>query len=87
MLTDLEAYHYLNNALNSIYERALCLVYQLLYELLFDGKLKDNKQKSIHGKNIEWRAIEIYKLQAGLRLPIMIELFVSKENKYYHIMI
>ena len=56
---------YLNNSLNSIHERALRLIYKD-YELPFDRILEDNKQKSIHQKNIESLAIEIYKFQAGL---------------------
>ena len=43
---------YLNNALNSIHERALRLIYND-YELPFDRILENNKQKSIHQKNIE----------------------------------
>ena len=70
---------YLNNALNSIYKRALRLIYND-YELPFDRILEDNKQKSIHQKNIESLAIEIYKFQAGLTPPIMSDLFVTREN-------
>ena len=40
---------YLNNALNSIYERALRLIYND-YVLPFDRILEDKKQKSIHQK-------------------------------------
>ena len=40
---------YLNNALNSIHERALCLISND-YELPFDRILEDSKQKSIHQK-------------------------------------
>ena len=72
---------YLNNALNSIHERALRLIYND-YELPFDRILEDNKQKSIHQKNIESLAIEIYKFQAGLTPPIMSDLFVTRENNY-----
>ena len=72
---------YLNNALNSIHERALRLIYND-YELPFDRILEDNKQKSIHQKNIESLAIEIYKFQAGLIPPIMSDLFVTRENNY-----
>ena len=72
---------YLNNALNSIHERALRLIYND-YELPFDRILEDNKQKSIHQKNIESLAIEIYKFQAGLTPPIMSDLFFSRENDY-----
>ena len=72
---------YLNNSLNSIHERALCLIYND-YELPFDGILENNKQKSIHQKNIESLAIELYKFQAGLTLPIMSDLFFTRENSY-----
>ena len=72
---------YLNNALNNIHERALHLIYND-YELPFDRILEDNKQKSIHQKNIESLAIEIYKFQAGLTPPIMSDLFVTRENNY-----
>ena len=72
---------YLNNTLNNIHKRALRLIYND-YELPFDGILEDNKQKSIHQKNIESLAIEIYKFQAGLTPPIMSDLFVTRENNY-----
>ena len=70
---------YLNNALNSIHERALRLIYND-YELPFDRILENNKQKSIHQKNIESLAIEIYKFQAGLAPPIMSDLFVTRKT-------
>ena len=72
---------YLNNALNSIHERALRLIYND-YKLRFDRILDDNKQKNIHQKNIESLAIEICKFQAGLTPPIMSDLFVTRENNY-----
>ena len=72
---------YLNNALNSIHKRALRLIYND-YKLHFDRILEDNKQKSIHQKNIESLAIEIYKFQAGLTPPIMSDLFVTRKNNY-----
>ena len=72
---------YLNNALNSIHERALRLIYND-YKLPFDRLLEDNKQKSIHQKNIESLAIEIYKFRGGLAPPIMSDLFITWENNY-----
>ena len=72
---------YLNNPLNSIHERALPLI-DNVYELPFDRIREDNKQESIHQKNIESLAIEIYKFQAVLTPPIMSGLFVTKENNY-----
>ena len=71
---------YLNNALNSIHERALRLIYND-YELPFDRILEANKQKNIHQKNIELLTIEIYKFQAVLTPPIMSDLFVTREKK------
>ena len=49
---------YLSNALNSIHERPLRLIYND-YELPLDRLLEDIKQKSIHQKSIESLAIEI----------------------------
>ena len=72
---------YLNNALNSIHERALHLIYND-YELPFVGILEDNKQKSIHQKNIASLASEIYKFQAGLIPPIMSNLCANRENNF-----
>ena len=72
---------YLNNALNSIHERALRLIYND-YEHPFDRILQDNKQKSIHQKNIESLANEFYKFKAGLTPPIMSDLFVTRENNH-----
>ena len=72
---------YLNNALNSIHERALRLIYND-YRLPFGRILEDNKQKSIHQKNIKSLVIQIYKFQAGLTPPIMSDLFVTKDNNY-----
>ena len=51
---------YLNNALNSIHERASRLIYND-YKLPFDRILEDNRLKSIHQKNIESLATEIHK--------------------------
>ena len=72
---------YLNNALSSIHERGLCLIFYD-YELPFDRILDDNKQKSIHQKILESLAIEIYKFQAGLTPLITSDLFVAGEIKY-----
>ena len=52
------------------------------YKLLFDRILEDNKQKSIHQKNIESLTIEIYIFQVGLTTLIVSDLFVIRENNY-----
>ena len=46
------------------------------YKLSFDRILEDNKHKSIHQKNIESLAIEVYKFQASLTPQII------RENNY-----
>ena len=72
---------YLNNALSSIHEKALRLIYNV-YKLPFDRLLEDKKHKSMHQKNIEPIAIEIYNFQAGLKPLIMNDLFATRENNY-----
>ena len=72
---------YLNNVLKSVHERVLRLIY-IDYELSFGIILEENKQKSIHLKNIESLTIKIYKFQASLLPPILSDLFVIRENKY-----
>ena len=74
-------FRYSNNALNSIHERALRLIYND-YGLPFDRILVNNKPKSKHQKNIESLANEIYKFQADFTPPIMSDLFVTRENNY-----
>ena len=73
---------YLNNALNSIHERALRLIYND-YELPFDRILEDNnKQKNINQKKVESLAIEIYKFQASLTSLVVSDIFFTRENIY-----
>ena len=66
--------HYLNNALNNIHERALRLIYND-HEKSFNSILTENNLKTIHQKNLEFLAIEIYKFQNGLSPPIMNDIF------------
>ena len=72
---------YLNNVLKSVHERVLRLIY-IDYELSFGIILEENKQKSIHLKNLESLTIKIYEFQASLLPPILSHLFVIWENKY-----
>ena len=72
---------YLNNVLKSVHERVLRLIY-IDYELSFGIILEENKQKSIHLKNLESLTIKIYEFQASLLPPILSHLFVIRENKY-----
>ena len=72
---------YLNKVLKSVHERVLRLIY-IDYELSFGIILEENKQKSIHLKNLESLTIKIYEFQASLLPPILSHLFVIRENKY-----
>ena len=72
---------YLNNALNNIHERVLRLTYND-HEKSFNSILKENNLKTIHQKNLEFLAIEIYKFQNGLSPPIMNDIFFSRQNNY-----
>ena len=69
---------YLNNALNNIHERALRLICND-HEKSFNSILTENNLKTIHQKNLEFLAIEIYKFQNGLSPPIM-NIFFSRQN-------
>ena len=72
---------YLNNVLKSVHERVLRLIY-IDYELSFGIILEENKQKSIHLKNLGSLTIKIYEFQASLLPLILSHLFVIRENKY-----
>ena len=72
---------YLNNASNNIHERAMRLIYND-HEKSFNSILKESNLKTIHQKNLEFLAIEIYKFQNGLSPPIMNDIFFSRQNIY-----
>ena len=72
---------YLKNALNNVHERALRLIYND-HEKLFNSIFTENNLKTIHQKNLEFLAIEIYKFQNGLSAPIMNDIFFSRQNIY-----
>ena len=48
----------------------------------FDELLKKSGSVSLHHRNIQQLAIEIYKALNNLSSPLMSELFMIKENKY-----
>ena len=72
---------YLNSALNNIHERSLRLIYNHL-EKSFNSTLTENNLKTIHQKNFEFLAVEIYKFQNSLSLPIINDIFFSRQNIY-----
>ena len=52
------------------------------HEKSVNSTLTENNLKTIHQNNIEFRAIEIQKFQNGLSLPIMNDIFFSRQNIY-----
>ena len=74
----------LNHKINIIHEKALRIVYNDFQSSFYDLLQKD-KSITIHQKNIQYLATEIYKVSKGLSPEIMSEIFVFKENSVYNL--
>ena len=71
----------LNNRINNIHERAVRIVYRD-YESTFQQLLKQNKSVSIHQRNLQILATEIFKTKNGLNAVIMEDVFNFKNLPY-----
>ena len=72
----------LNARINRIHERALRIVYQD-YKTEFKELLRKDNAVTIHEKNLQVLAIEMYKVKIGLAPTIMKEIFeINKNTKY-----
>ena len=71
----------LNNRMNNIHERSLRIVYRD-YESIFQQLLKQNKSVSIHLRNLQIIATEIFKTKSGLNPKIMEDVFNFKNLAY-----
>ena len=69
----------LNNKINRIQERALRIVYRD-YKSSFKELLQKDKSITIHQKNLQYLAIEIYKVKMGISPKIMNEIFRFSKN-------
>ena len=76
----------LNNRINKIQERALRLVYKV-NKLTFDDLSKLDNSVTIHQRNLQILATEIFKVNNSLAPEIMTEVFEIKENKSLLIMV
>ena len=76
----------LNNRINKIHERALCMVYNDNIST-FDELLSRDKSVNIHIRNIQTLAIERYKVGNGLSPAIMTHIFPLKETSLYSLKI
>ena len=71
----------LNNRINKLHERALRLVYKDS-RLTFEGLLEKDDSVTIHHRNLQKLAIEIYKLLNNVSVPIMKHIFPLTTNPY-----
>ena len=71
----------LNNRINNIQERALRIVFRD-YKSTFQQLLKQNKSVSIHQRNLQILATEIFKTKNGFNAVIMEDVFKFKNLTY-----
>ena len=72
----------LNNRINKIHERALRIVYNDFSSTFNELLLKDNSV-SIHNRNIQAMAIELYKIKNDISPEITKDFFSLKEQDMY----
>ena len=70
----------MNNIINKIHEKTLRLVYKDEKNLSLDDLLKKDKSVSIHQRNLQILATEIYKARNDLWPEIMKDIFHSVEK-------
>ena len=72
----------LNNYINKIHERSLRIVYKDEFST-FQDLLKKDMDFTIHQRNIQALAIEMYKVVNGLSPKILSDIFPLKKTKMY----
>ena len=72
----------LNSRINKLHESALRMVYQD-YVSSFIELLEKDKSTTIHNKNIQLLATELFKVKNGLSAAFMNEIFVENAQHYY----
>ena len=72
----------MNNRINKIHEKALRLVYKDKTNLSLDDLLKKDKSVSIHQRNLQILATEIYKARNDLGPEIMKDTFHYVQKQY-----
>ena len=74
----------LNNKINHIHDRALRIVYND-YSSRFEDLLNKDKSVTIHQRNLQQLAIEIFKVKIEIAPIIMNELFTFVKNNTYNL--
>ena len=72
----------LNSRVNKLHERALRIVFQD-YASSFTELLEKDSSTTIHNRNIQLLATELFKVKNGLSPPFMNEIFVENGQHYY----
>ena len=72
----------LNSRVNKLHERALKTAYQD-YLSSFTELLEKNNSTTMHNRNIQLLATELFKVKNGLPPPFMNEIFVENSQHYY----
>ena len=72
----------MNNKINKIHEKTLRLVYKDEKNLSLDDLLKKDQSVSIHQRNLQILATEIYKAKNDLGPEIMKDIFHSVQKPY-----
>ena len=74
----------LNNKINRIQERALRIIYNG-YQSNFKERLERDHSFTIHERNIQYLAIEAYKVKNGLSLFVMNDVFQFRKSSAYEL--
>ena len=71
----------INNKINCLREKVLRIVCND-FKSSFENLLKKDETVSIHVKNLQKLAIEMFKILKNISVPLMSELFHQKVNRY-----
>ena len=71
----------LNNRINGLHKRALSLVYND-FSSSFSELLEKDKSVTIHHRNLQTLAYEIFKVKQNMAPEILTEIFPQKESSY-----
>ena len=68
----------IEHRISNIDKKALKLVYEDSHDLMFEDLLAKDKSVSVHQKNLQLLATEIFKSKTGMSLELMNDVFVER---------